>query len=174
MPVISNRIVSFVKFYNQQKFLVAVVSSFVNGSKVPRRSKYPLSTCHNRCEPSSYKTGKRNNLQSKSMSVTVFPKQKQNWYETHQAAFGPEEGCIGKLDRYNGRRICEKWVVKETFRNPCNTTLFGSGLFQFSSKNQTWNKPLYYIESMDLTHRNISHIYTCVCSKQLYVFLSVS
>jgi hypothetical protein len=49
-----------------------------------------------------------------------------NWYETRQVAFGPKEGCIGKLDRYNDRKICEiltaQNLVASTFffiKSPC-------------------------------------------------------
>jgi hypothetical protein len=43
-----------------------------------------------------------------------------NWYEIHQTEFSLKEGYIGKLDRYNDRKICGQLPVNETVENPCD------------------------------------------------------
>jgi hypothetical protein len=43
-------------------------------------------------------------------------------YETHQAAFGLKEGCIGKLDRCKDRKIREKLPVNQTLETPVTST----------------------------------------------------
>jgi hypothetical protein len=52
-----------------------------------------------------------------------------DWYETPQTAFGLKEGCIGKLDRCNDRKICRKLPVNKNVKNPRDINLFNNGLY---------------------------------------------
>jgi hypothetical protein len=44
----------------------------------------------------------------------VYQKRLNDWYEAHQTEFDPKEGCIGKLNHCNDRKICGKLHVNET------------------------------------------------------------
>jgi hypothetical protein len=46
------------------------------------------------------------------------------WYETHQRALGFKRDCIGKLDRCNDRKICEKLPLIENVETPVTSTCF--------------------------------------------------
>jgi hypothetical protein len=48
----------------------------------------------------------------------VYQEQLNDWYETHQTAFGLKVGCISKVDLINNRKICGKLSVKETVETP--------------------------------------------------------
>jgi hypothetical protein len=48
----------------------------------------------------------------------VYQERFNDWYETHQTAFGLKEGCIGKLDHYNDRKICGHLPLNETVEIP--------------------------------------------------------
>jgi hypothetical protein len=73
-------------------------------NQVPTSSRHPLSTSHTHRKP-YYKSGKWNNPKSKS----AYQERSNNWYVTQQTAFGPIEGCTGKLHIY---RLSQKLLLK--------------------------------------------------------------
>jgi hypothetical protein len=56
----------------------------------------------------------------------VYQERVCDWYEIHQTAFGPQEGCIGELDRCNDRKICEKLALplNKTVEAPVSSICF--------------------------------------------------
>jgi hypothetical protein len=69
-----------------------------------------------------------------------------DWYETHLTAFGPKGGCIGKLDRCDDRKICEKLPVNETVETPLTSTCLSVDCVELQTDRMS-NK-LLHIESV--------------------------
>jgi hypothetical protein len=56
----------------------------------------------------------------------VYQKRLNDWYETHQTAFGPTKGCIGKLDRCSDYKTCGKLLVNETVETLVTSTFLSA------------------------------------------------
>jgi hypothetical protein len=72
----------------------------------------------------------------------VFQKRVNDWYETHQAAFGIKEDGIGKLDHCNDHKTCRKLPLKETVETLVTSTLFSADKLELKTDCML-NKILY-------------------------------
>jgi hypothetical protein len=65
------------------------------------------------------------------------------WYETHQTACGLQGVVlIGKLDRYNDRKICEKLPANKTGETPVTSTCLSVDCLKIKTDRMS-NKPLH-------------------------------
>jgi hypothetical protein len=62
-----------------------------------------------------------------------------------QTAFGREESCNGKLDRYKDSYICKKAACKRDCRNPCDINLFVSRLPRIENRSNVEQALAYRI-----------------------------
>ena len=70
-----------------------------------------------------------------------------DWYEKHQTAFDLMEGCTGKLDRYNDRKIYEMLTLNETVETPVTSTCVSAAYLD--SKTDHIQNKLLHIESAE-------------------------
>jgi hypothetical protein len=71
----------------------------------------------------------------------VYQKRLNDWYETHQTAFGQKKGCIGKLDPCNDHKTCGKLPVKETVEASVTSTFLSADYLELKT-NRMLNKLL--------------------------------
>jgi hypothetical protein len=73
----------------------------------------------------------------------VCQEQLKDWLETHQTAL--MEGCNGKLDRYNDRKISRKLSIDKTVETP--VTSFCLSIDCLKSKTDRMSNKSLHIES---------------------------
>jgi hypothetical protein len=68
----------------------------------------------------------------------------KDWYETHQTAFCLMEGCTGRIDRSNDRKIRRKLPVNENEESSTSVTSICLSVDSLKLKtDRMWNKPLH-------------------------------
>ena len=91
----------------------------------------------------------------------MYQERLNDWYQTHQTAFGLKESCIGKLDRCNDRKICGKLSVNETVETPVTSTCLSADCIELkfdrmSSKLMHTELPARYKHQMQIAIRKES------------------
>jgi hypothetical protein len=69
-------------------------------------------------------------------------KRLNDWYEANQTTFDEKEGCNGKPNRYNSRKICELLPVNETVETPVTSACLSVASLDFKTDHMK-NKPLH-------------------------------